>query len=114
MIVFKQALICLALVVTTLVPAPALAQKMRLHVIDVGQGSAMLAEFSCAAILIDTGGEKNDQFASDDALLAYLETFFERRQDLRRRSIRLSLPTLTLTTPAVFLLYCVRTKYSTS
>jgi beta-lactamase superfamily II metal-dependent hydrolase len=31
---------------------------MRLHVIDVGQGDATLVEFPCAAILVDTGGER--------------------------------------------------------
>src|SRR5262245_13780723 len=33
--------------------------NMRIHLIDVGQGAATLIEFSCGAILIDTGGESN-------------------------------------------------------
>jgi competence protein ComEC len=57
---------------------------MRLHVIDVGQGAASLLEFPCAAVLVDTGGEKNDQFDGEKALLDYLERFFERRRDLQR------------------------------
>jgi competence protein ComEC len=59
------------------------AQTMRAHVIDVGQGAATLLEFSCAAILIDSGGEKNGAFESEAALMDYLETFFARRADLK-------------------------------
>jgi competence ComEA-like helix-hairpin-helix protein len=63
--------------------SPALAQeKMYLHVINVGQGSAMLIEFPCGVALIDTGGETNDEFQSTDALLNYLDQFFARRVDL--------------------------------
>jgi competence protein ComEC len=58
--------------------------SMALHFIDVGQGSATLLEFPCGAILIDTGGEKNELFDSETALLGYLNRFFERRQDLGR------------------------------
>ncbi len=60
---------------------PAHAQ-MRVHFLDVGQGDATLFEFPCAAILVDTGGEKNGEFDSVEALDAYLKTFFERRSDL--------------------------------
>jgi beta-lactamase superfamily II metal-dependent hydrolase len=59
-----------------------IAQTMRAHFIDVGQGAATLVEFPCAAILIDTGGEKNGEFDSTEALMDYLETFFARRADL--------------------------------
>lgn len=62
-------------------PPPA---RMRVHVIDVGQGSATLFEFPCAAVLIDTGGESSSQFEPEKALLAYLEGFFARRTDLNR------------------------------
>ncbi len=48
---------------------------MRVHLIDVGQGAATLIEFSCAAVLIDTGGEKNDEFDSTEHLIAYLDRF---------------------------------------
>jgi competence protein ComEC len=57
---------------------------MRVHLINVGQGAATLIEFSCAAILIDTGGESNADFESNDHLLAYLDAFFARRSDLHQ------------------------------
>ena len=57
------------------------AQSMRVHFIDVGQGDATLIEFPCAAVLVDTGGENNAQFNSDEALLHYLSEFFARRTD---------------------------------
>ena len=60
------------------------ADSMRLHVIDVGQGTAALLEFPCGAILVDTGGEQNEQFDGVKALVSYLDRFFERRRDLRR------------------------------
>src|SRR5688572_17277402 len=56
--------------------------QMRVHLINVGQGCATLIEFPCAAILIDAGGEQNPFCRSTDSLKAYLEGFFERRQDL--------------------------------
>ena len=60
------------------------ADTMRLHVIDVGQGTAALLEFPCGAVLVDTGGEDNDQFHAEEALLAYLDRFFDRRSDLKK------------------------------
>lgn len=57
---------------------------MRVHFIDVGQGLAVLVEFPCAAMLVDTGGELDAQFDSDAALIRYLEAFFARRSDLGR------------------------------
>lgn len=60
------------------------ADSMKLHVIDVGQGTALLLEFPCAAVLVDTGGEQNDQFDSVPVLIGYLDQFFARRTDLRR------------------------------
>jgi competence protein ComEC len=57
---------------------------MTAHIIDVGQGAAALLEFSCGAVLIDTGGEQNTKFKSRDALKTYLNDFFERRADLNR------------------------------
>lgn len=56
--------------------------KIYLHVINVGQGSAMLVEFPCSVALIDTGGESNELFQSTDALMNYLDQFFARRTDL--------------------------------
>jgi competence protein ComEC len=61
------------------------ADSMTFHFIDIGQGDATLLEFPCGAALIDTGGEQNELFDSNRALLAYLDAFFERRADLRRR-----------------------------
>jgi len=43
-----------------------------------------LLEFPCAAVLIDTGGEDNDQFKGTDALTDYLDAFFIRRSDLNK------------------------------
>jgi competence protein ComEC len=57
---------------------------VHVHGIDVGQGAATLFEFSCGAVLIDTGGETNGLFDSKNALNAYLDEFFDRRQDLNR------------------------------
>lgn len=63
--------------------APLGPTEMRVHFIDVGQGDATLLEFPCAAVLIDTGGEHNQLFASNPALNDYLAGFFSRRKDLK-------------------------------
>jgi competence protein ComEC len=55
---------------------------MRVHVIDVGQGAATLVEFSCGAVLVDTGGESNNQFDSEQRLIRYLDRFFKIRPHL--------------------------------
>ena len=60
------------------------ADSMTLHAIDVGQGTSILLEFPCAAVLVDTGGEQNEQFDSVPVLTEYLDRFFARRTDLRR------------------------------
>jgi len=60
------------------------AAKMRVHLIDVGQGAATLFEFSCGTVLVDTGGETNPEFDSGAALRAYLDDFFAHRTDLKR------------------------------
>lgn len=59
-------------------------RRFRLHALDVGQGSATLLEFPCAAVLVDTGGEKNELFDGPAALEAELERFFAGRPDLER------------------------------
>jgi competence protein ComEC len=56
--------------------------KMRIHLIDVGQGVSTLIEFSCGAVLVDTGGEENAGYHSTDRLIAYLAGFFQHRPDL--------------------------------
>jgi competence protein ComEC len=58
---------------------------LSVHLLDVGQGAATLLEFPCAAVLIDTGGELNEDFDARVALKSQLETFFARRTDLNRR-----------------------------
>jgi competence protein ComEC len=55
----------------------------RAHFIDVGQGLAVLHEFPCGAVLMDVGGEEDDKFQSDAALVRYLDAFFARRSDLK-------------------------------
>jgi competence protein ComEC len=58
---------------------------MRVHFIDVGQGDATLFEFPCnKTVLVDTGGERNDEFDGRQALLAYLDDFFDARPKLNR------------------------------
>lgn len=58
------------------------ADQMVLHMIDIGQGLAVLFEFPCGAVLIDTGGELNESFDSRDSLRTFLKEFFQRRPDL--------------------------------
>lgn len=54
------------------------------HFIDVGQGDATLLEFSCGVILIDTGGQSDDNYDSNLSLKGYLDAVFSRRPDLDR------------------------------
>lgn len=67
---------------TLLLFAGTVSAQMRVHLINVGQGCATLIEFPCAAILVDTGGETDSLFNSTEALKAYLNDFFQRRDDL--------------------------------
>lgn len=69
---------------------------MTVHLIDVGQGAATLVEFSCGAVLIDTGGEADDEFSSTEHLMAYVDAFFARRPDLHE-----TLALLVLTHPHI-------------
>ena len=57
---------------------------MLAHFIDVGQGNATLLEFSCGAVLIDTGGQNTPTFNSTERLAKYLTDFFSRRTDLNK------------------------------
>ena len=68
--------------------SPPTTTQMRVHYIDVGQGSAVLAEFACGTVLIDTGGEKHAHFDSTARLTNYLDAYFARRTD-RDRTIDL-------------------------
>lgn len=72
------------------------APKMRVHLIDIGQGAATLVEFSCGAILIDTGGEAHRRFDSTSNLMSYLQAFFASRPDLNE-----TLALLVLTHPHI-------------
>ncbi len=78
--------------VLSFVHASGAPDAMRVHLIDVGQGAATLVEFPCAAILIDTGGERfpSDlslpaQYNSTTRLMSYLNKFFSGRPDLHNR-----------------------------
>ncbi len=62
-------------------PSPAAEPVMYAHYINVGQADATLLEFPCGAILIDAGAQ-DDSHA--EALVAYLDEFFDKRTDLNR------------------------------
>jgi len=62
---------------------------MAIHNIDVGQGDAFLIEFACAAMLVDTGGERTEveegvTLDGRDLFRDYVTRFFQRRPDLNR------------------------------
>ena len=57
---------------------------MAAHFINVGQGSSALFEFSCGAILIDTGGQREATIDWRQRFADYLNAFFARRSDLNR------------------------------
>jgi competence protein ComEC len=63
-------------------PGPNQPDWMAAHFIDVGQGEAVLLEFSCGAALVDTGGEVDNHMDGNAKLMAYLQAFFARRGDL--------------------------------
>lgn len=63
---------------------PASPDMMAAHFINVGQGSAALFEFSCGAILIDTGGQREAATDWRQRFADYLDGFFARRSDLNR------------------------------
>ncbi|GAB3252271.1 helix-hairpin-helix domain-containing protein [Chitinimonas naiadis] len=86
--------LCLAVLAMVGLSAQSAGQTMRVHFIDVGQGAATLVEFPCAAMLIDTGGERNPEFNGTDELMHYLDTFFALRPDLHN-----TLHSLVLTHP---------------
>src|SRR5688500_680486 len=53
--------------------------QIKFHFINVGQANATLIEAPCGAALIDAGSQDD---AHADKLIAYLDSFFERRADL--------------------------------
>lgn len=65
--------------------------RMRIHVINVGQGSATLLEFKCGAVLVDTGAAPD---TNPNSLKEYLDAFFRLRPDLNN------------TLKAVYLTHC--------
>src|SRR5512145_232464 len=62
--------------------ATAAPDVMVVHFIDVGQGDTALLEFSCGAVLVDSGGETNPEVSGNARLRDYLDAFFSRRADL--------------------------------
>jgi competence protein ComEC len=77
-------------------PEPGPNAAMHIHLIDVGQGAATLIEFSCGAVLVDTGGESNRMFDSEKQLIRYLDRFFKIRPNLHN-----TLALLVLTHPHI-------------
>ena len=58
---------------------------MRMHVINIGQGDAILLEFQHHAVLVDTGAEDTtDAGRYEGYLTKYLDDFFARRTDLNK------------------------------
>lgn len=80
----RATVVCAGTTALLWLATPAWAQTMRVHFLDVGQGSAAIVESECAAVLIDTGGELNGDFDSPQALIDQLEDFFFGRPHLKR------------------------------
>src|SRR3954466_8835463 len=77
----KRLLVAIAVVLTICASSFAQTPSMTAHFIDIGQGEAVLLEFSCGAMLIDAGAQ---DAAARTALIAYLNKFFARRTDLHK------------------------------
>jgi len=70
----------LCVLVLVLLGGPARAATMTAHFIDVGQGAATILEFSCGAVLIDSGGEqRNGVFEGREKFEDYVRKFFTDR-----------------------------------
>ena len=73
----------LCVLVLVLLGRPAPAATMTAHFIDVGQGAATILEFSCGAVLIDSGGEQRDGvFEGRQKFASYVNRFFTERPQL--------------------------------
>jgi competence protein ComEC len=57
---------------------------MAAHIINVGQGSAALFEFSCGLMLVDTGGQADATINWQQRFTQYIDQVFARRPDLNR------------------------------
>ena len=62
----------------------AYSQTLRAHFLDVGQGSAAILESECSAVLVDTGGELNNEFDSTLSLIDQIDDFFFGRPHLNK------------------------------
>ena len=58
------------------------SDSAKLHIIDIGQGLAVLVEFPCGILLYDTGGEENADYQGVPVLISYLDRFFAARPEL--------------------------------
>lgn len=63
-------------------PANVGPNGMAVHYVNIDRGAAALLEFSCGAVMIDTGGRGD---AASGHLIGYLIAFFARRPDPNRR-----------------------------
>jgi competence protein ComEC len=60
---------------------------MAAHFINVGQGQAVLLEFSCGLVLVDTGGGDSSRANWTRRFTNYLDRVFARRTDLTNRTM---------------------------
>ncbi|SEM83597.1 Metal-dependent hydrolase, beta-lactamase superfamily II [Mucilaginibacter gossypiicola] len=75
---FKSIILCVLVFYGQFVFGQLPADKMYAHIIDVGQGMAVLMEFPQGAVLIDAGAAPDHEVT----LINYLRAFFQRRTDL--------------------------------
>jgi competence protein ComEC len=73
-----------ALLLLLTLSSVSVAQSLKVHFINVGQGAATLFEFPCGVILVDTGGENNGHFNSNEQLNGYMEEFFDSHPEFKK------------------------------